>query len=472
MAVREGSAFLPTRPRWPHRPDRLELIGEFQGSGFREPTYLVRRSDGQVIRLSALLYQLALGANGRRDLAALARWVAPRAGARLSAEDVRFLIEEKLLPAGVIESAPWATAEIERAEPVLGLRARIGVVRPHVAQAIARLFSPLFLPPVLVVLLSAFLAVDVWLVLSHGVLDSLIHVAQSPAALLAVAGLTVLGTVFHECGHVAACRYGGARPGRMGFGLYLVWPALYADLTDAYRLDRAGRLRTDLGGVYFNLVFVVVLGAAWLATGFEALVVAIVLQHYQVLFQLVPVVRFDGHYIVSDLTGVPDVLSRVGPALRSLVPGTRSDHGMQELRPYARWVLWVYVVVTTLALTTAVAVLLGQLPRLVAAAAGRADFEVARLVAGLTEPDPVVGLLGLISLAALTLPLAGTAVTLVLVGKRLAGAARERNMRPRDLVWPESGRNATVLAWNSLFAMAALLSLTTLVLVGYATAFA
>ena len=38
----------------------------------------------------------------------------------------------------------------------------------------------------------------------------------------------------------------------MGTGLYLVWPAFYTDVTDSYRLGRAGRLRTDLGGLYFN----------------------------------------------------------------------------------------------------------------------------------------------------------------------------------------------------------------------------
>ena len=33
----------------------LSLLGEYQGSGFTEPRYLVRRADGQVIQLSRLL---------------------------------------------------------------------------------------------------------------------------------------------------------------------------------------------------------------------------------------------------------------------------------------------------------------------------------------------------------------------------------------------------------------------------------
>ena len=43
----------------------------------------------------------------------------------------------------------------------------------------------------------------------------------------------------------------------MGAGMYLVWPAFYTDVTDTYRLGRGGRVRTDLGGLYFNAIVAV-----------------------------------------------------------------------------------------------------------------------------------------------------------------------------------------------------------------------
>ncbi len=46
-----------------------------------------------------------------------------------------------------------------------------------------------------------------------------------PLLLLLVLGLSVLSLLFHECGHAAACRYGGARPGVIGMGFYVIWPA-------------------------------------------------------------------------------------------------------------------------------------------------------------------------------------------------------------------------------------------------------
>ena len=40
----------------PTRADGVELLGETVGSGYRTPPALVRRSDGQVIQLTPLLY--------------------------------------------------------------------------------------------------------------------------------------------------------------------------------------------------------------------------------------------------------------------------------------------------------------------------------------------------------------------------------------------------------------------------------
>ena len=84
-----------------------------------------------------------------------------------------------------------------------------------------------------------------------------------PGLLLVVFAVTVLSAGFHEFGHAAAARYGGATPGAMGAGLYLVWPAFYTDVTDSYRLGRGGRVRTDLGGLYFNAIVAVAMFGVW-----------------------------------------------------------------------------------------------------------------------------------------------------------------------------------------------------------------
>ena len=130
----------------------------------------------------------------------------------------------------------------------------------------------------------------------------------------------MLSAGFHEFGHAAAARYGGATPGVMGTGLYLVWPAFYTDVTDSYRLGRAGRVRTDLAGAVLQrdrgggdvrgLV-----GHRW-----DAMLLIIATQMLQMVRQLAPLVRFDGYHVLADVTGVPDLYHRIKPTLLGLLP--------------------------------------------------------------------------------------------------------------------------------------------------------
>jgi putative peptide zinc metalloprotease protein len=126
-------------------------------------------------------------------------------------------------------------------------------------------------------------------------------------------GGVVIATAFHEIGHATACRYGGAKPGVMGVGIYVVWPAFYTGVTDAYRLGRGGRLRTDLGGIYFNAIFALAMAGLFALTGFEPLLLLVLVQNFAMLQQLLPFLRLDGYYILSDLTGVPDMFSCIKP---------------------------------------------------------------------------------------------------------------------------------------------------------------
>lgn len=88
--------------------------------------------------------------------------------------------------------------------------------------------------------------------LVHGTWESIREVLYTPGLMLAVLGLAILAGFFHEFGHASALRYGGGRTQTMGVGLYLIYSAFY---TDSYRLGRWARMRTDLGGFYFHLLF-------------------------------------------------------------------------------------------------------------------------------------------------------------------------------------------------------------------------
>src|SRR5437764_4958224 len=285
----------------------IDLIGKYEGSGFKEAPYIARRADGQVVQLAPLLYLIAELADGKRTNEEIAAAVSEAIKRGVSADNVRQLVDERLRPLGVIAGADGAQPELQKLDPMLALKLRVAVVPPSVVNAITKVFKPLYFPLVVVGVLGGLVALDVWLFVFHGIAQSVRETLYDPALLLMVLGLIVLSAAFHECGHATACSYGGAKPGAMGAGIYIVWPAFYTDVTDAYRLGKGGRLRTDLGGVYFNVIFILLTAGAYFATGFEPLLILIPLQHLEILHQFLPFIRLDGYYIVSDLAGVPDM---------------------------------------------------------------------------------------------------------------------------------------------------------------------
>src|SRR5919202_4433963 len=369
----------------PRLAEGVELLGEYGGSGYKEPPYLVRRADGQTLQLSRLAYAVAEGCDGRTDADEIARRASESLGRRLTGEQVVFLVEQKLRPVGSV--AGDAPTELRREHGVLALRIRTAVVPPRVVQTVARMLMPIFASPVVGAVVAWLLVLDAWLFFHgglHGVAQALL---ARPVLLLAVLGLALVGTVLHECGHAAACRFGGARPGAMGVGFYLVWPAFYTDVTDAYRLDRRGRLRTDLGGVYLNAVFAVALAVAYFATGFAPLLFVVFLEHVFALQQFVPWIRLDGYYVLSDAAGVPDMLSRVKPTLLSLVPGRPPDPRVAELKPWVRRLVVGYVVTVVPALAAAYVLLVVNAPQFLRRAEHSWMLELGRAAAAWRAAD-------------------------------------------------------------------------------------
>jgi putative peptide zinc metalloprotease protein len=432
----------------PQLADGIELLGRYEGSGYREPHYLARRADGQVLQLSRVLHALAERADGRHDYAELAADASGELGRTITADNVRVLVERKLRPMGVLAAADGTSPELPKADPLLALRLRAAVVPERLTRALTAVFAHLFHLPVVVALLGALVAVDAWFFLVHGVAQPARELLYNPLLLLLVLGLVVLATAFHEIGHASALRYGGGKPGVMGAGVYIVWPAFYTDVTDAYRLGRTARVRTDLGGVYFNGIFVLLVAGAYAVTGFEPLLVLILVQHMQILQQLLPILRLDGYYVLSDLTGVPDLFSRIKPTLASLVPGREPDPRVRELRTRARAITTAWVVVLVPALLVVFALMVFNAPRALATGWDSLLVQKDRVGTAWRHGRELAVAVAAIQMVMLVLPPLGMTYSFARVVKRLGEAARR---------WTEGApvRRAAVIATAAAIAAGA-----------------
>ncbi len=410
----------------PTRPDGLQLIGEMEGSGYRSPPSLVRRADGQTLQVTPLLYAVLEAVDGSRGYDQVADAVRERTGKPVTSGNVRTLVESQLRPLGLLLKADGSAPELKRSNPLLGLRAKVSVTDPERTQRLTDPFRVLFSPLVWVPLMAAFLVIGWWLLLDKGLASATYEAFQKPGLLLLVVAVTVLSAGFHEFGHAAAARKGGAVPGVMGAGIYLVWPAFYTDVTDSYRLGRLGRIRTDLGGLYFNAIVAVAIAAVWWGTGWDALLLVIATQILQMIRQLTPLVRFDGYHVLADLTGVPDLYPRIGPTLASLWPTRWRDPKAAELKPWARAVITVWVLAVVPLLAFALLTMVLTLPRILGTAWASTSQEAAKLGAAVADMEVLASADALVSMLAFSFPVLAIALILYRLGKSVGTATWTR----------------------------------------------
>jgi len=133
--------------------------------------------------------------------------------------------------------------------------------------------------------------------------------------------LTFIGLkLVHEAGHGVVCKHFGGRVPE--FGLYFMFftPLTYVDATSSWAFpSRHIRVLVSAAGMIAEMFVASIAAFVWVSTEtgaintlayntiFSATVVTL-------LFNLNPLLRFDGYYILSDLTGVPNLYTRASTA--------------------------------------------------------------------------------------------------------------------------------------------------------------
>ncbi len=120
----------------------------------------------------------------------------------------------------------------------------------------------------------------------------------------------------HELGHAYTARHFGVRVPIIGVAFLVMFPVLYTDTTDAWRLtDKRKRLLIDSGGVIVELSIAAIAIFLWSflpdgparSAAFFAATTSWVLS---LMVNLNPCMRFDGYYLLGDLFGVQNMQTR------------------------------------------------------------------------------------------------------------------------------------------------------------------
>jgi putative peptide zinc metalloprotease protein len=316
------------------------LAGPMPGTGYRTTQWLIQRGD-RYVQVSEILYRVAELSDGTRTDGEIAVLVSAETRRNVSAEDVQALVQTKLVPAGIVGDGVATPATASPRSSPLGVQLGTKVIGPGAIEPLARIAQVFFVPGVAIVALAASIGAHIWLYRTHGLGPAFEGVVLEPWRMAALGAIAFAAAAFHELGHATALRVAGGRARGMGFGFYLVYPVLFTDVTDSYRLGRWRRLLTDVGGFYFNLIFALGLFAAYAISRQDWILVAVAIIDFEILHQLLPLGRLDGYWILADLTGVPDFFA-VGGAFAQRATGRRA--GLPALRPIATVVVVLYLV--------------------------------------------------------------------------------------------------------------------------------
>lgn len=402
----------------PKPAPNLHFAGQMKDGAFEGRQYLVER-DGQFIQLSELLLLTLAHADGKRSLEEIAKGVSAKAFRQVTPENVRALLA-KLVPLGLIAGADGAIAPSARekaAQSPMQVQLKMAVIPPTVTNAVTRFFSVLYLPPIIAAILLASLAAHAWLYLVHGVGRSVHDVLYSPGLILILFVAFVFSAAFHEIGHGAGLRYGGGTVRAMGAGLYLVYPVFYTDITDAYRLGRGGKLRTSLGGFYFNLIFSLGVLGLYALTHAEFLLIVMALIDLEIIYQMLPFVRMDGYWILADLTGIPDFFSQMGAFVRSIF-GKREGE-IADLKPWAKTVFVLYTIIVVPLIAVLVFFAVKTFPAVFATALDSASKLAGAAGEGFSRGDWVAVAAAVVQVLILGLQVLGLGVVVFTVLKRI-----------------------------------------------------
>ena len=135
---------------------------------------------------------------------------------------------------------------------------------------------------------------------------------KSPWISIAYALLSLIVLLVHELGHASASHRYKVRPKSIGFGFYIFFPVLYTDVTASWLANRTQRVIIDLGGFYFQMVLMLFFIPLGVIFDLPKVFISIFVWDniFIILYNLNPLFRFDGYWILSDLFGITNLRTK------------------------------------------------------------------------------------------------------------------------------------------------------------------
>ena len=201
---------------------------------------------------------------------------------------------------------------------------RVPLVKPdRVLSRCLPWVRPLLSLPALILILAGsllglILVARQWDEFTHALSDSF-----TPAGMAAFALALMISKLCHELGHALMATRHGVRVAHMGVALVVLWPMLYTDTSESWRLRSSRqRLAVSSAGIVVELALAGLATLAWALAPdgiFRQAMLYLATTGWLLTLALnaSPFMRFDGYFILTDLLDFPNLHERAGVLARA-----------------------------------------------------------------------------------------------------------------------------------------------------------
>lgn len=297
-----------------------------------EDNYLLEDPvNGQFYTLGRQEYQLLSFVDGRRSLRQIYQRYNPvdenpsgtpaEANSQLltweqACKLFEFLSAEKLL--ATINGAELSDIEpptdsrwLQNVNPI-GIRIRL-LAGDQISATLAHRFGFLLRPAAGLVWIFMMLWAGFLLLGSYSQLLSDARTIIQPENLILLTVCWLVLKLIHESAHAICCKSFGGKVGDVGINFLLFLPMPYCDVTSSWSFDsKWKRIAVALAGIYAELIVAAIFVVIWTYTGNPVLKLLAVQVIFMaslttLLFNINPLMKFDGYFVLSDLLDRPNL---------------------------------------------------------------------------------------------------------------------------------------------------------------------
>ena len=130
--------------------------------------------------------------------------------------------------------------------------------------------------------------------------------------------LTFFILFIHEMGHAISANKFNVKCNEIGLGIYLIFPVLYINIGESWKLKKHKRVIINLAGIYFQLIIGVIIGLTAFSSKYSLLSHLFFTNLTILILNLNPLIKFDGYWVLSDLMDTKNLSKKADETLKKI----------------------------------------------------------------------------------------------------------------------------------------------------------